>query len=710
MDLCCVSENSFYVIKFVNTQLKKDGNKENKENIIAALVSRLQIYVEQINSLLEQSSLQHDLTIPCGIKEVKVLHTQINFFMQKCCQLQREIVYIQHATRAYISNLEHLELNFDKLQVAKYGMQESDRWHRIIAELDELLGQNDIVELKDKFLALKKSLLAQSKMPGQAERDLQFEYLTNRIEALANPIVVHCIQTADTDCLMQHVELYKTIRRVSHLRQCYRSVHTNILLDKWKNITKPGDGINFLSDFYEILLHFVENQHKLCKQTFADVLELVDIVSETLSAIQISRQTFTMNLLKTTSDKLDLLVRVAENNANFLSRIEKVLKDQIIPTDKRERLSVGIFSYFDTFVDLYSGIEETYVDGMMKSIDVSDTNLADNIRNLNFHSTRIVKWIDDALERCIVITRGKSIYDIAKIIENALMAYNEKMSIIQMRITLQKLPEQTDWNLLQININLLEHLGDLLITVQRCDSNIHFIINTNSDSYFDAIGASRKSDKDCERKSKFTIKNHESASVTLFSNQYISLKNVAIEIYNNIVLMIVSPIEKQILQMNFLLDKQFQGFNLPDYSVAPQEYITRVGQHLLTLPQHLEPLLLTPSASLKYFLKDFNSTYESGDTCADVLLSIVVERTCIIYVKIIDDILSLSASGAKQLAIDIEYFGHVLEELSLQLNIEMIQIITLLRIPPEQYKTASSVSNNIRLVTSIRQKRNIVTC
>lgn len=56
-----------------------------------------------------------------------------------------------------------------------------------------------------------------------------------------------------------------------------------------------------------------------------------------------------------------------------------------------------------------------------------------------------------------------------------------------------------------------------------------------------------------------------------------------------------------------------------------------------------------------------------------------------------------------------EYFGNVLEEMSLTLSTNLQQIIVLLRAPLDQYN-AVSVGYNPRVVASIRQKRNILSC
>lgn len=133
---------------------------------------------------------------------------------------------------------------------------------------------------------------------------------------------------------------------------------------------------------------------------------------------------------------------------------------------------------------------------------------------------------------------------------------------------------------------------------------------------------------------------------------------------------------------------------------------------MLTLPQHLEPLLLTPSHQLKSALELCDERYGlagTNEASADILLLLVTEECCTLYLKSIEKICEISTFGAKQLACDIEYLGSVMEELGHSLSSKLQQIITLLRAPPdnENYLVASAGCDP-RLVTKIRQIRKIL--
>lgn len=128
---------------------------------------------------------------------------------------------------------------------------------------------------------------------------------------------------------------------------------------------------------------------------------------------------------------------------------------------------------------------------------------------------------------------------------------------------------------------------------------------------------------------------------------------------------------------------------------------------MLTLPQHLEPLLLSPSTHLKLALELCDTKYTQNIPSTDVLLSLLVDECCAMYEDQITQICSLSTTGSKQIATDIEYLGNVLEELGLPLSNRLRQTVTLLRAPQETY-LSSSAGCDPKLVSSIRQMRNII--
>lgn len=203
----------------------------------------------------------------------------------------------------------------------------------------------------------------------------------------------------------------------------------------------------------------------------------------------------------------------------------------------------------------------------------------------------------------------------------------------------------------------------------------------------------------------------------IFKAVHAAIKPICEYIHDTTLATVFAPIEKHLQTIQPHRSADHPGavggsVDLPDYSFAPQEFITQVGQYLLTLPQHLEPLLLSPTDNLLLALSLCDDRYGGGDggdgqPGADVLLSLLVDETCAAYEQQIAHICELSGSAAKQVATDIEYLGSVLEELGLALDTQLQQTAALLRAPADQYLTLSTGCDP-KLVTAIRQMRNIV--
>ncbi|XP_028170916.1 conserved oligomeric Golgi complex subunit 7 [Ostrinia furnacalis] len=84
--------------------------------------------------------------------------------------------------------------------------------------------------------------------------------------------------------------------------------------------------------------------------------------------------------------------------------------------------------------------------------------------------------------------------------------------------------------------------------------------------------------------------------------------------------------------------------DLPDFALSPQEYITEIGQYLMTLPQHLEMHLSEKQAPWQF-------------------LSEVCTHTCEVYAEKILNIRNMDALGTKRCLTDIAYLSSVVEDL-----------------------------------------------
>lgn len=302
-----------------------------------------------------------------------------------------------------------------------------------------------------------------------------------------------------------------------------------------------------------------------------------------------------------------------------------------------------------------------------------------------------------------------------------------------------------NWSLVQSCVSLLQHIGNFIMQLEEfenfiSDKMLSKETEMQSEDYATSFSYKliEKSDKVNFAKLIELIKMRKrqdfqapdflhSSSDSIFDGVFKDIKPICEYIHDTLTSAVFQPIQHHLSVQPVCAMTSSSGSNLPDYSFAPQELITlvrqkiitttilhlkkktyfQIGQYLLTLPQHLEPLLLSPSQQLKTALKECDSNYTKNVSSLDILLSLIVDECCALYEEKIMQLSEIDTASAKQLATDIEYLGSVLEELGLTLAPRLHQISVLLRASPENYLTVSAGFNPV-LVTSIRQIRNIV--
>jgi hypothetical protein len=102
-------------------------------------------------------------------------------------------------------------------------------------------------------------------------------------------------------------------------------------------------------------------------------------------------------------------------------------------------------------------------------------------------------------------------------------------------------------------------------------------------------------------------------------------------------------------------------FGLPMFSAYASEYVTSIGEYLLTLPQQLLPLATGGST------EGVDDGSDDAQFFATEWMFKVAEGAMAVYIEQIRGIQALSDRGANQLSADIEYLSNVLTALSMSI-------------------------------------------
>lgn len=640
------------------------------------------------------------------MEQAKELKTKMN-------SLEKDIS--KSETAFSMANLERLDDLKTKLEAAKNFLEQNDSFSKLTHELDELLesDKKDVGLACEKLFALQTSYQAQLGLAGQAERELVLEEFKNRLEASITSDVVKVLSEYNVEESMKFVEMFSKLDRLPQMKNYYGTLQRETYGSKWIELTSSienSDNHRFLTDFYEYLLASWNKQLKWYREVFkadSGVVDTIQVFVDLLNGLHPPRESVISSYLKRINEKMEFLSEISESNEKFAFDIREKIEETenaFVPAEKMTQLSNAIFSFFNIFIVQYSSIEQSFLNTQLEEAKVLQSNSSDTVRCLDNLLLKLFEWVNQSIDRQSKITQNCAIVSLIYILNTFFKAFLEKVKKAQLQLDASRSDHQ-DWNLLQISLNFLQIIGNFKMKLDEVEENIKKLmlmkskqIKSNEEFCYKLVG--QRDINDFEKITNRLLANETSV---IFESLVAPTDVVAKDSHQMLLRLIFAPIE------NFFKKLEVSDSNdadLPDYSFTPFEYITEIGQFLLTLPQNLEPLLLNPAKPLKLALEMSDASYKDNIPSADILLSLIADETCALYQEKVLQILSIGDGGAKQLATDIEYLGSVLEELGLVISTQLKQIAQLLKVKSENYLSISS-GIDPRLVAALRQMRNV---
>lgn len=298
------------------------------------------------------------------------------------------------------------------MQLAKEGLQESDGWGKLIAELEDFFEQNDVVHACEKLEALQKSLIAQVGLPGQSERETQIEWCKNRLEALASTAVVQAFSNGDIEQSKCYVKIFSSIGRSSQLIQYYSKIQKNNIQNQWTEkveLNQNSSSIAFLREFYDYLFQYYQKQQKWSINVFGISQSLIPlhVITESLLCIEPSREKVVLSCVKRSNDKLTALEDISKTNLYFGRLfIESLRSYGPIDLDLLKAFSSAIFDYFNTFIGQIANFEQQRLASQLSELVLVHSTAAESVRAIGSAVSRIFGWMEETLRRCDTITQN----------------------------------------------------------------------------------------------------------------------------------------------------------------------------------------------------------------------------------------------------------------------------------------------------------------
>ncbi|KAG7170047.1 Conserved oligomeric Golgi complex subunit 7-like [Homarus americanus] len=705
MDLTAFSQENFNPKDWINNVFRSQEAQQNRD-VVGSLPRVLR----------DIESLGH---------EVAVLKNQMN-------SVRQDIEKVEHNTAASMQTLVKLDSLKGRLVASSQALREADNWTTLSTDIEEVMDSGDLDAIASKLVALQNCLGILTHVPDYEERVAHLEGLKVRLEALASPHIVAAFTQHNLDESVKYARLLRSLGRVSQLESYYHKCEIGQLGTAWRGGVEGshlGGPPMWLTSFYDKIALLTSQQVRWCGQVFegsdANLL-LSQLVASTLTSLDPTVSRVISAAAKQQEEPLAFLISVKTASDQFLRDIESTLgtaKPGQETYFQSQRIVVqAVYSPLQDQVMKYQEYEEALMLSHLISADIVKADMAETLRRLREYCSKLSNQADVAAERCLQLTSGWTFPALTAALTTYIEQFTSRLTQAARHVEKQKASITDDWTVFTTCLNLMQAAGELVMAVDSMEHSLATMFTNAAAKFtwepttpFIATPDLLLSTQAVTQLKKLVVKVIDEDG-RLLENSMTESQAQCQNTVEAALHTIMNPISSLLIVLPDLPawnSRQGTSSHL-SFSFSPQEYITQIGQYLMTLPQHLEPLLVNHSPALNRALQEANTSCSAGGrvvseseiSAADFLINSVGQNTCKLYTDAILKIPDISTSMITQLTTDIDYICNILEDLGVSTCEPLDKLNTLLKAPADKYWKVAP-GNNPRLIAAVRQMRNI---
>ncbi|KAJ2941754.1 hypothetical protein O0L34_g10560 [Tuta absoluta] len=650
MDLKTFSGDEFDPKKCINQAWSSSGNQE-KEVFVAQTVTRLQLYMKQLTNSLDETTTQIVTSIPRILQDASSLQVEGAVLQQQLQSLERKVQGVEEQTGHSIESLQRIDQLKSRLENAASALREADKWAALATALEDILEngvptQTDkLAELSEQVAAMTASLEVLSDAPDYETKRLQLETLYNRLEAAVSPPLIEALTNMDADRTSTYVALFSGMSRSVSVWRCWRRAAAARLANSWRRLD-----LHSVQALTRLLAPEASKQVEWLTNVLKSetpMSELIRLYTDLLLSLEPSPTKIVsanLKLCSTAVEGIELLTDLRRDVDQFMSCLKAVLDaptqhKEIVPPATIKELGRAAYAPLRESLQQYSDLQSSWLQQHLTTHDQED--LLEQSRALLTTAERSEGWLNTAYNMAKKIG-GSAIYPYyAPAVEAFVTALSSQISAHSRRI------ETTFLSSVDAGQNPGVLSGCFPAALVLCSA---------ATTLLDTIATKQQTEDDADecplvdlptlllepevRNKLASMRAESQGCATALRRTKEQLRNLARAILRH-------PVEAQlekIPQLPVWSNNDALSTDLPDFALSPQEYITEIGQYLMTLPQHLEMHLSDKEAPWQY-------------------LNEVCTHTCEVYAEKILNIRSMDALGTKRCLTDINYLSCVVEDL-----------------------------------------------
>uniref|UniRef100_A0A0D9R3F3 Conserved oligomeric Golgi complex subunit 7 n=1 Tax=Chlorocebus sabaeus TaxID=60711 RepID=A0A0D9R3F3_CHLSB len=764
MDFSKFLADDFDVKEWINAAFRA-GSKEaasgKADGHAATLVMKLQLFIQEVNHAVEETSHQALQNMPKVLRDVEALKQEASFLKEQMILVKEDIKKFEQDTSQSMQVLVEIDQVKSRMQLAAESLQEADKWSTLSADIEETFKTQVGFLFRGCYTGLE--LLTSGDLPALASQSAGITGMSHRDWP-------ELFTYSSNHQSKVFVKVFTEIDRMPQLLAYYYKCHKVQLLAAWQELCQSDLPLDRqLAGLYDALLGAWHTQIQWATQPGQQREEPVLLCSNDLLglflpqppglkpssclSLQVSRNTESQQLRRLRKFYHCLSIFVWRQSLALSPRLDE---HNLV---KVTELVDAVYDPYKPYQLKYGDMEESNLLIQMSTVPLEHGEVIDCVQELSHSVNKLFGLASAAVDRCVRFTNGLGTCGLLSALKSLFAKYvsdfTSTLQSIRKKCKLEDIPPdslfQEDWTAFQNSIRIIATCGELLRHCGDFEQQLANRILSTAGKYLsdscsprslagfqESILTDKKSsaknpwqeynylqkDNPAEYASLmeilYTLKEKGSSNHNLLAAPRAALTRLNQQAHQLAFDSVFLRIKQQLLLISKMDSWNTAGIgetltdDLPAFSLTPLEYISNIGQYIMSLPLNLEPFVTQEDSALELALHAGKLPFppEQGDelpeldNMADNWLGSIARATMQTYCDAILQIPELSPHSAKQLATDIDYLINVMDALGLQPSRTLQHIVTLLKTRPEDYRQVSKGLPR-RLATTVATMRSV---
>ena len=611
-------------------------------------------------------------------------------------QVQIELSKIQiENDAATMSKLLQINELKSRMQQTSTSLKEADNWSTLSREMESVIQTSDLNVISSKLICMQKSLRILTNVPDYADRVRKLnEFKSTFIQAISPKLSGLFSSTAASQSeLERYVQIFNDLDKIDSLKEIHQESVCHQLVVEWqktKNLSLKDTIIDWLNSYFDQITATLVSQIKIIQLFTDDRKECGDL----LVALFIDLfNKINDDLIKHLNEFVEL------NESNFANLINslilaKTLFDRLSKSMYGSLVKLNPETADDQSKQLFVLINTPYKLALRRYFKIEQQMLAVNFNEiqtsqLTEYVTKTFQIARDSEKRCYLLTNSVYLPKFISLIELNFDRSIEHFQSLVNSIQIEDEQRTPDWNQFQSAFFYLQSIGDFMVQfdcfqqqifnswldlknkIDRYETIVHtfslLYLNLDEQATLNSIqlGSSDQLFSNCSNRLR-----------TVCNDMLTLVLSIPISFINSH----LSQIEQTFSQTNYLNFSHQENEEVFRLSLTPNEYITQIGQYLLTIPQHIEHFIIQENISLKCVFKHFDQskfiqTVIQTDDVAEFFLNILIEKIVQLFIKRIQTLNLTNRKDQLHLIADIEYLNEVIDDLGLSAHRRLIDLV-----------------------------------